>query len=157
PSAYSLLADCFPPRKRSTPMSVYTMGIFVGSGLASILGSAVIGYTKKYPHFQLPVFGPIHTWQLVFLIVGLPGLAVTLLLLTIRDPTRKGTGRASEAKSVAALGEVWNYIRDNAWTFTCLNLGVALITLHLYGVLSWTPEMFMRRYAWSPEKTGIIF
>ncbi len=157
PSAYSLLADCFHPRQRSTAMSVYTMGIFVGSGLASILGSAVISYTKTQSSIELPWIGPIHTWQLVFLIVGLPGLAVALLLLTIREPTRKGLGRASDGNPVAPMSHVWAYIRDNAATFVCLNLGVALVTLHLYGLLSWTPSMFIRRFGWSAEETGVVF
>ena len=38
PSAYSLLSDYFRPERRSTAMSVYSMGIYIGSGLAFILG-----------------------------------------------------------------------------------------------------------------------
>ncbi len=90
------------------------MGIFVGSGLASILGSAVIRYTKTQSSIELPWIGPIRSWQLVFLIVGLPGLAVALLLLTIREPTRKGLGHASDGNPVAPMSDVWAYIRDNA-------------------------------------------
>ncbi|EXF44516.1 MFS family transporter [Pseudomonas sp. BAY1663] len=38
PSAYSLIADSFPPKLRGTAMSVYSMGIYIGSGLAFLLG-----------------------------------------------------------------------------------------------------------------------
>src|SRR5262249_47502620 len=36
PAAYSLIADYFRPESRSTAMSVYSMGIYIGSGLAFI-------------------------------------------------------------------------------------------------------------------------
>ena len=41
PSAYSLIADYFPPARRSTALGVYGMGIYIGSGLALILGGLV--------------------------------------------------------------------------------------------------------------------
>src|SRR5690606_10195065 len=34
PPAYSLIADYFPPRRLASAMSLYSTGIFIGSGLA---------------------------------------------------------------------------------------------------------------------------
>jgi MFS family permease len=93
PSAYSLIADYFRPERRSTAMSVYSMGIFVGSGLAFIVGGMVAQFSAAQESYVLPLIGGIRSWQLVFLIVGFPGLAVALLLYTIREPTRKGVCR----------------------------------------------------------------
>ena len=90
PAAYSLISDYFRPALRSTAMSVYSMGIYLGSGLALILGGFVIGYTAGQEHAVLPWVGTVRPWQQVFLLVGLPGLLVALLLLTIREPERKG-------------------------------------------------------------------
>ena len=162
PSAYSLIADYFRPQLRSTAMSVYTIRIYVGSGLAFILGGAVIAFSKSQQDFVLPFFGSIRSWQLVFLIVGLPGLLVTLLLFTIREPVRKGArglmkGAIPIPMPAATMSEVWVYIRDNRGTFLCLNLGMAMVTLNAYGMTSWVPTMFMRRHDWSPGATGVIF
>src|SRR5690606_31255790 len=37
PAAYSLIADSFPPERRATAISVYSMGIYLGSGMALLL------------------------------------------------------------------------------------------------------------------------
>jgi MFS family permease len=42
PAAYSLIADSFPPERRATAISVYAMGIYLGSGVAFLLGGLVI-------------------------------------------------------------------------------------------------------------------
>jgi len=160
PSAYSLIADYFPPQRRSTAMSVYTIGIYVGSGLAFILGGIVIEFSKSQENFVLPLYGSIRSWQLVFLIVGLPGLLVALLLFSIREPIRQGARRPTASSSpatTATMTEVWAYLRDNRGTFLCLNLGIAMITLNAYGMTGWVPTMFMRRHHWSPVNTGLIF
>ncbi len=160
PSAYSLIADYFRPERRSTAMSVYSMGIFVGSGLAFILGANVAQFSAAQESYDLPLIGSIRSWQLVFLIVGLPGLAVALLLYTIREPTRKGARRlprGAAAATPASARAVWEYLRDNCGTFMCLNLGIAMITLNTYGMSSWVPSMFIRRYGWTVKETGNVF
>jgi MFS family permease len=160
PSAYSLIADYFRPQLRSTAMSVYSMGIFVGSGLAFILGGMVVEFSAAKESFVMPLIGTVRSWQLVFLVVGLPGLVVALLMFTIREPTRKGVGRMNDESSpatTATMREVWAYLLANKWTFLCLNLGVALVTLNTYGTSAWAPSMFKRRYGWTPGETGWVF
>jgi MFS family permease len=160
PSAYSLIADYFRPERRTTAMSVYSMGIYVGSGLAFILGATIVRFSAGAESFLVPLAGTVRSWQLVFLIVGLPGLAVALLLFTIREPSRKGVGPLTDstaAVSTTTMREVWAYISDNRGTFACLNFGVALVTLNSYGISSWLPTMFGRRYGWTPDQTGMVF
>ncbi len=160
PSAYSLIADYFPPQRRSTAMSIYTIGIYVGSGLAFILGGVVTTFSESQQYFELPFYGSIRSWQLVFLIVGLPGLLVALLLFTVREPIRKGARQPTEGAvpaQTATMTEVWGYLRDNWGTFLCLNLGIAMITLNAYSMTAWVPAMFTRRHHWSPLNTGLTF
>ncbi len=90
PSAYSLISDYFPPERRSTAMSVYSMGIYLGSGLAFILGGFITLLVSGRDTTPLPWIGELRSWQIVFLAVGLPGLLVALLLLTVREPVRRG-------------------------------------------------------------------
>ncbi|MGP0063684.1 MAG: spinster family MFS transporter [Isosphaeraceae bacterium] len=156
PSAYSLISDYFRPEKRSTAMSVYSMGIYVGSGLAYILGGLVIQSASSRESFLLPMVGALRSWQLVFLIVGLPGLLVAPLLLTIREPARKGV-RHTKGGSTVTLREVWAYVRDNRATFLYLNLGIGMVTLFAYGAASWIPSLFIRRHGWTQGNTGLVF
>ena len=110
PSAYSLISDYFPPERRSTAMSVYSMGIYIGSGLALVLGGLVIKLASGRTDLILPLVGTVRSWQLVFFIVGLPGLLVALLLLTIREPVRRHaqeSGRFDVCRTAPPLREVW--------------------------------------------------
>jgi MFS family permease len=158
PSAYSLIADYFRPERRATAMSVYSMGIYIGSGLAFILGGMVVGFASGQESFAVPLVGAVRSWQVVFFIVGLPGLAVALLTLTIKEPVRKGVRHASgHGPSAFPLSAVFSYLRDNRGTFLCLSLGVALVTLNAYGATAWIPTFFVRRFGWTPAETGMAF
>lgn len=159
PSAYSMIADYFRPELRSTAMSVYSMGIYVGSGLAFILGGMVAQFAANQDGVVLPLLGTVRAWQLVFFVVGLPGLLVALLMLTVREPARhgpRGVQVDGAAPPAAALAEVWEYVRANRATFICLNLGVALVTLNAYGSTSWIPEMLIRRFDLSRKDAGLL-
>ena len=57
------------------------MGIFIGSGLALIVGGAVVDATVRMPAVTLPILGLVASWRLTFLIVGIPGLLVALWLI----------------------------------------------------------------------------
>jgi MFS family permease len=93
PAAFSLIADYFPREKLARALSVYSMGILIGSGLAFIVGGAVVQAMNGMPALQVPVLGTMAPWRLTFLIVGLPGLAIALLLLTVREPVRRNVIR----------------------------------------------------------------
>jgi MFS family permease len=159
PAAYSLIADYFPPNRRSTAMSVYSMGIYIGSGLAFILGGMVVQFATVQESFTFPLIGDVRSWQLVFFVVGLPGLLVALLLfLTVREPIRRGGIREGQpAPRTATIGETKAYIFDNLTTFICLNFGIALLTLSAYAGTSWIPSLFIRRFDWSQGTTGLVY
>jgi MFS family permease len=159
PSAYSLISDYFRPERRSTAMSVYSMGIYIGSGLAFILGGFVMQLGSGQESTILPGIGPVRPWQLVFFVVGLPGLLVSLLLLTVREPVRRGVRLKPDGNAITAptAGAVWLYIRLNYATFTCLTLGTGMVALYSYGANSWIPAMLIRRHGWSQGKTGLVF
>lgn len=159
PAAYSLIADYFRPERRATAISVYSMGIYIGSGLAFILGGLVVKFASGRDHFDVPLVGPTRPWQLIFFLVGLPGLLVSLLLLTVREPPRRG-GRGPGAGAVGSpvpLGEVWVYFRDNRATLAFLYLGVACLTFSSYGASTWIPTFFVRRHGWSAGEAGVVF
>ncbi len=160
PAAYSLIADYFPPESRSTAMAVYGMGIYIGSGLALILGGLVVRFASAQENFVLPLAGAVRSWQVVFLVVGLPGLLVAPLLLSIREPVRRGVrpkrGAGGATPSIP-LGEVWTYLCGNRGTFACLFLGVAMASLGAYGAVTWIPTFFIRRHGWTAGDTGLVF
>ena len=91
PSAYSIISDVFAPGKLARAISVYASGIYLGSGLAFMLGGRAVASLRTTEAWQLPLVGAVEGWQKVFFYVGLPGLVVVpLLLLTLSEPVRRG-------------------------------------------------------------------
>jgi MFS family permease len=160
PAAYSIISDYFRPQLRSTAISVYSMGIYIGAGLAFILGGLVVEFAKGHESFVLPLVGAVRSWQLVFFIVGLPGLLVAASMLLIREPSRKSLYVSREQKgapTVLTASAFWSYLNDNRMTFTCLYLGIAMLALFGYGAFAWIPTFFMRQFGLTHGRTGLVF
>ncbi len=86
PSAYSLISDWFPKRMRATALAIYSSGLYIGGGISLLIGGAIVeNWNEAYP-----VDAPLGLagWQAAFIIVGLPGLLLALLVFTLREPVR---------------------------------------------------------------------
>jgi MFS family permease len=59
PAAYSLISDYFPRDRLATALSVYSMGIYVGSGLAFLLGGLVVAYASTQAMWAVPPLGAV--------------------------------------------------------------------------------------------------
>ena len=152
PAAYSLITDFFPPHRLATAISVYSMGIYLGTGLAYLLGGLVISFAGSQELWTLPVVGATRPWQVIFFIVGLPGIALAGLVATVPEP-----GRVIRAGGQASLGEFYSYVRLNRASFLCHNFGFALLSFSSYGAASWIPAFFVRHHGWSASTIGIWF
>ena len=86
PAAYSLIADLFPQRLRATALAIYSSGLYLGGGLSLLVGGLIV---ERW-NVAYPGGGPLGMvgWQAAFMAVGLPGLLLALLVMTIREPVR---------------------------------------------------------------------
>lgn len=76
PPSQALITDYFPPARRSTAIAIYTLGIPLGTLLASFGGGWIAQNLG---------------WREAFLALGLPGVALGLLVkLTVKEPPRAG-------------------------------------------------------------------
>ena len=160
PSAYSIISDYFEPAKLARAIAVYSSGIYLGSGLAYMIGGRAVSVLRGTEPWQLPVLGVIEGWQKVFFLVGLPGLLVVpIVLWAIAEPTRKGlVASRTDAKSTALpLSEVYAYARENWKALATHNLGFALLSFSSYGSGAWLPEMFKRVHGWDAATFGMIY
>ncbi|MGH8353654.1 MAG: spinster family MFS transporter, partial [Pseudomonas sp.] len=153
PAAYSLIADSFPAERRATAISVYSMGVYLGSGLAFLLGGLVIQFASAQGDLLLPVLGEVRPWQLIFLILGAAGVLFSLLLLAVREPARRGVG----AGVAVPLAEVGGYLRANRATVLYHNFGFACLSFAGYGSAAWVPTFFIRTHGWTAAQVGIIY
>ena len=153
PAAYSIITDDFPREKLATAISVYSMGIYIGSGLSFLLGGIVVRFASARELWMLPLVGGVRPWQVIFLAVGIPGLIATLLLATVKEPLRRGV----TALNKASASESFAYIFKNKGTFLCHNAGFGLLSLVSYGSAAWIPEYFRRVFHWDIPKIGLVY
>lgn len=95
PSAFSMLGDYFPPRRRATAVAIYSSGVFIGSGVGMFVGGWIVDFWNT----TFPGGGPFGLvgWQAAFFVVGLPGLLMALWVWTLREPVR-GASENLESK-----------------------------------------------------------
>jgi MFS family permease len=156
PAAMSLSADYFPKEKLGGALSVYAMGIFIGSGLALIVGGAVTQAVTGMPAITLPVIGEMAAWRLTFLIVGLPGLLVGLLVYTVREPLRRNLLRTADGKAPQlSRDEVLRELRLRWRTVVGVCVGLSAQAACNYAIFAWAPEYFQRVHKWERATTGL--
>ena len=89
PATYSMITDLFPKEKLGRALAVYSIGSFIGGGLAFLIGGAVLSALGDMESVAIPLVGELKPWQLTFIIVGLPGILLAIIFsITIKDPTR---------------------------------------------------------------------
>ncbi|HUK89002.1 MAG TPA: MFS transporter [Blastocatellia bacterium] len=156
PAAFSIISDYFPEESLGTALSVYAMGIFIGSGLALIVGGTVVSAVSGRPETHLPLIGAIASWRLTFLIVGLPGVIVGFLIYTIREPLRRNLQRAADGQITRpGIAEAAAQIRRRWKPVAGVSMGLSCQAMCNYALLAWAPTYFQRVYGWGPRKTGI--
>jgi MFS family permease len=156
PAAYSLIADIFPAQRLGRALSIYGMGIYIGGGLASMLGGFMAKSFQLDQSYRLPLIGEHLGWQLVFFMVALPSIPLTLLLFTLREPARRGQllSQKSGAAVKVPLAMFVRYAGENRGTLLCHTLGFSLLALSGYGTSAWIPEFFIRLHEWTPARVG---
>jgi MFS family permease len=138
PPAYSLLGDYFARDKRSTAISIYSMGIYAGVLLGFLIGGNV---------------AQAYGWRAAFFLVGTPGLALALVLkLTLREPPR-GLSDATRVGEVAPLGAVLGRLWSKR-SFRHLSLAAALHSFVNYGVGGFLAAFLMRSHGMSVAEVG---
>ena len=148
----SLVADYFPRERVGLAMSVWSLGTFLGSGLAYFIGGWVVGAVSAMGVVHIPIAGALRPWQLVFVLVGAPGLLIALLLLTVRDP--RGT-RPAVVSGVPGPA-LFPYVRAHLRTFATLGLGFSLSAAVNFGIAAWLATFLVRTYGWTPARAGIV-
>lgn len=92
PTAYSLISDYFPPRKRGTALAIYSSGLYLGGGVSLLIGAKISQvWNATYPGGGI---GGLVGWQAAFLAVGVPGLLLALWVASLREPARPPSEQA---------------------------------------------------------------
>jgi MFS family permease len=154
PSAYSMIADYFEPARRSVATAIFACGATIGGGLAIMLGGQLITWASE-TRPTLPFLPDLAPWQFVFVVIGLPGLLVALVIaLTVREPTRRLAD--GEAPDAPRLGEIMKFLGDNAGSLVPLFAGFSCTAVIGYSFMVWGPVHFMRLHGLEAKDVGLL-
>lgn len=155
PAAVSLISDYFPPESLSMALSVYSMGVAIGTGLALVVGGTVIDVVLKLHAPHLPLLGSVEPWRMVFAIVGLPGLLCLLWVFTLREPLRRNLLRTTGGQVARlSLREISGQLGQRWRSITGLSVAMACQSIGSYAFFAWSPTLFQRVHGWSPGQAG---
>lgn len=158
PTGYSLIGDYFPKERVGLAISFFTGSGFLGSGLAYIIGGAIVGALNEYESYALPLLGELKPWQLVFMIVAVPGLLLALIMLLVKEPPRRSVVKTETIMSARqSFSALFRHIAKNARLFAGLIIGLSLMAAATYAMVSWVPAFLSRVHDWSPERIGAQF
>lgn len=134
-----LVADYFPRERRGRMLSLFFLAIPVGSALGYILGGQ-LGQT----------FG----WQKAFMLVGLPGLFLTVPLLRLSEP-RSGMVLVAPEPREKFLPELGRFLKNRSYVHTTLSM--AAMTFALGGLAQWAPSFLQRSFGLEVARSNTIF
>jgi len=154
PPAHSMLSDLFPAKSLPRAMSIFTLGITIGGGMAYMVGGWVLGAVGD-TGLSLPWVGSLEPWQLTFILVGLPGFVIGGLVWTIREPKRHGRTRA-EGEGVP-VRDVLRYFRTHARLYGAILGSVSMLSVLGYGTITWYVEMLIRNFGSQASHVGPKF
>src|SRR5258707_2728196 len=162
PAAYSMITDSFPRSKLGSAFGFYNIGITIATGVAFLVGGLVVAAVSHAgATYTLPLLGEVRAWQMVFIVTGAPGIVLPLLLLTFREPARRGILRTSLANPSAALPrpplkEALSYVWLNSKFYSLHFAALALLAMCGYSVAAWLPTALIRAYGVTAAQVGKV-
>ncbi|MDZ4373701.1 MAG: MFS transporter [Phenylobacterium sp.] len=152
PPAHSLISDYFEPKRRASALSIYAFGIPLGTMFGAMAGGWIAENLS---------------WQAAFMVVGLPGVLVAILIkVVIKEPPRGWADRQALAdESAAVLGQEASVAGAPAealgpppsimavakrlfgsWGMFHMAAGITLASFAGYGTGNYVPAYFIREF-----------
>jgi predicted MFS family arabinose efflux permease len=136
--APTLVADLFPVERRGRMLSIFYLGLPVGSALGILLGGPL---------------GEHFGWRVPFMMAGIPGFLLALVFWLLPEPARGQTEFAITPSLERST--VLGLLRNKAFITACL--GMAMYTFAVGGLQVWIPTFLHRVRGMSVSKAAIIF
>jgi predicted MFS family arabinose efflux permease len=140
PTSTAIVSDCFPPDRRPMAMTILALGAPIGAYLGADMAGAVAN---------------AYTWRAAFIALGLPGLALGLLVyLSVKEPPR-GRLDAVVEEEKASLWESTKFLWQQKAAFHIV-MGGGLCALWGWGLIFWTPAFLQRAYNLNVGQAGAV-
>jgi len=146
--SYALIGDYFPSSQRATALSVYSLGIPIGSGLGVLVGGYIAATVD---------------WRTAFFVVGLAGVIIApIFKLLVRDKQKHApVAVADDGPAIADGGPP--SLRETAGilsrkpSFWLLSFGAATSSMLGYGIAFWLPSLLIRSFGYDLVQASQFF
>jgi predicted MFS family arabinose efflux permease len=140
PPAHSIISDIFPPETRASALAFYSMGVNFGILFGFLAG----GWLNE-----------IFDWRVAFMVVGLPGILVALIVrFTLHEPIRGlSENREVSEEAQVPFGEVLRLLWSRS-SFRHMAFGAALNAFAGYSTSNWTASFFIRSHDMTTGELG---
>ena len=155
PAANSMLADYFKPTRLPLAIAIVSSAPFVGQGLANIIGAPLVEYLESMPNMSVPLVGEVYSWQMVFILLGVPGVLIGFMMLTVREPDRQGKKELD--KRGVPFSEVWAFIKQRRWFFFLIFTAYLGLSIQGWSLFSWFIEFYIREHDWGRGEIGVTY
>jgi MFS family permease len=153
PGSLAIFADLFSSKRIAKATTFFMISPYLGGGLALFVGGLLY---RQVSHWKLPLVpfvGQVEPWQMMFFLVGLPGIVMALLVAsTLPDPRRVRNSRITE---VPSLSRVIDFVAQRGFYWTYVG-AVSLIVVLLYSYSSWMPAAMMRSHGLKEGQVGPV-
>lgn len=170
PPAQSLIADYFKPSSRATAVSIYALGVPLGGMFAAVFAGFIVGaldgpsLAAMFENWGwswalgLADWQQIEGWRVAFVLVGLPGILVAILVkMTVQEPPRGHTDPAAlQQKERADMRDVFHVLSEKP-TFWHIVIGATVASFVGYGVAQFTTSFLVRTHGVSLQTAALLF
>ncbi|WP_170001953.1 spinster family MFS transporter [Pseudopontixanthobacter vadosimaris] len=129
--SYAMIADYFPQSQRARALSIYSLGIPLGSAAGVLFGGYIATAVE---------------WRTAFIAVGLAGVLIAIpFKMIVKDAPRGGFGDAATDPARPAFGTVFGIVSRKA-SFWLLAFGASFSSICGYGLAFWLPSLMQRSF-----------
>jgi len=118
-----------------------------------MLAGALLGAVGSGRFAGVPILGHLRPWQAVFMLMGIVGIPLSLVVLTFREPPRSTLGAGDNVhftEAMAHMKTAWGHYAALIVFVTCF-YGTAIS----YG--AWMPTVIGRTWHLPPQTIGLFF
>jgi predicted MFS family arabinose efflux permease len=137
----SVIADLYPPKRRSGALAIFYAAIPVGSALGYMLGGKL---------------GESFGWRTAFFAAGGPGMVLALSLLLLAEPTRGRFDGERPATKPLSLGQSLRALWERK-SFVVNTAAQTIYTFAIGGLAFWMPTYFVRERGIPLARASFLF
>lgn len=135
-----LIADYFSKQRRGRVLAWFYVAIPVGSALGYLLGG---------------VLGQRYGWHAAFLLVGVPGLLLSIPIALLRTPPRGGAAALPQTPKGKISAGYAALFKNRSFVYN--TLAMAAMTFAIGGLAQWIPSFLYRTHSLDVAKGNTLF